>query len=436
MNDEIRAGLEYQLGLSLRKQRRHSESLSYLTEAKSHASRPERPLVLECANVLQHLGRFSEAASIYRDMINSSPLDLDAHIFLNEILHRTDSTEALFESYDAALKVAPGAAILPATKGYYLLKLGQTASALEEYQRALSLDPNLSAARTGAARSFEMLGEIEKARQAHHESVTLSRNEPGTLEDYACFLLRHDSAGKARAVAEKACRLHPTSQGAWAVLSLCYRAEQDGRESWLTDYEKHIRIFDLEPPEGYSDMEVFNQELAAYLGSLHADRREYLTQTLRNGTRVYDEVFFNGHHLIDRLLPRILDALRDYFSSWTTDPDHPFSSRRTDGFRISGSWSSRARTSGYHVNHVHPKGWISSSYYVSAPKAVDAEGEHAGWIQFGQPSEEFGSAFSPYRFIKPKPGRLVLFPSYVWHGTVPFFTAEERLTIAFDAVPA
>jgi hypothetical protein len=85
---------------------------------------------------------------------------------------------------------------------------------------------------------------------------------------------------------------------------------------------------------------------------------------------------------------------------------------------------------------VHPKGWISSSYYVSAPKAVDAEGEHAGWIQFGQPSEEFGSAFSPYRFIKPKPGRLVLFPSYVWHGTVPFFTAEERLTIAFDAVPA
>lgn len=96
MKDEIRAGLEYQLGLSLRKQRRHSEALSYLTEAKSHLSRPERPLILECANVLQHLGKFSEAASIYREMINSSPLDLDAHIFLNEIIHRTDSTEALF----------------------------------------------------------------------------------------------------------------------------------------------------------------------------------------------------------------------------------------------------------------------------------------------------------------------------------------------------
>jgi hypothetical protein len=38
-------------------------------------------------------------------------------------------------------------------------------------------------------------------------------------------------------------------------------------------------------------------------------------------------------------------------------------------------------------------------------------------------------------FVKPKPGRLVLFPSYMWHGTVPFTTDEARMTIAFDAVP-
>jgi tetratricopeptide (TPR) repeat protein len=436
MNDEIRAGLEYQLGLSLRKQRRHSEALSHLTAAKLYSSKPERPLALECANVLQHLGRFSEAASIYRDMIDLNPVDLDAHIFLNEILYRTDSTEALFDSYDVALKAAPGAAILPATKAYYLLKLGQNALALEEYQRALSMDPNLSVARTGIARSFEMLGEVDKAREAHQESVTRSKDEPGALEDYACFLLRNDSAGKARVFAEKACRLHPTSQEAWAVLSLCYRAERDVREFWLNDYEKHVRIFDLNPPKGYPNMEIFNQELAEYVSRLHLDRREYLTQTLRNGTRVHDEVFLNGHRLIDQLLPRILEAISDYISSWPTDPNHPFSSRRTDGFRIRGSWSSRARMCGYHVNHIHPKGWISSSYYVSAPKAVDNEVEHAGWIQFGQSPEQFGSAFFPQRFIKPKPGRLILFPSYVWHGTVPFFTAEERLTIAFDAVPA
>ena len=33
------------------------------------------------------------------------------------------------------------------------------------------------------------------------------------------------------------------------------------------------------------------------------------------------------------------------------------------------------------------------------------------------------------------PGRLVLFPSYMWHGTIPFHDAQPRTTIAFDVVP-
>ena len=35
-------------------------------------------------------------------------------------------------------------------------------------------------------------------------------------------------------------------------------------------------------------------------------------------------------------------------------------------------------------------------------------------------------------FVKPVPGKLVLFPSYMWHGTVPFTGEDPRLAIAFD----
>jgi hypothetical protein len=37
----------------------------------------------------------------------------------------------------------------------------------------------------------------------------------------------------------------------------------------------------------------------------------------------------------------------------------------------------------------------------------------------------------PFRTIEPKPGRLALFPSYMWHGTRPF-AEGERMTVAFD----
>ena len=42
----------------------------------------------------------------------------------------------------------------------------------------------------------------------------------------------------------------------------------------------------------------------------------------------------------------------------------------------------------------------------------------------------------PEYAVRPEPGRLVLFPSYLWHGTAPFETDESRLTIAFDVLPA
>jgi hypothetical protein len=64
---------------------------------------------------------------------------------------------------------------------------------------------------------------------------------------------------------------------------------------------------------------------------------------------------------------------------------------------------------------------------------VKDETTRQGWIKFGEPGVEMG--LGPRRVLQPVPGRLVLFPSYMWHGTIPFQGASPRTTIAFDAVP-
>jgi hypothetical protein len=79
-------------------------------------------------------------------------------------------------------------------------------------------------------------------------------------------------------------------------------------------------------------------------------------------------------------------------------------------------------------------GWLSSAFYVALPAAV-ADG-HQGWLQFDQPGIRTQPPLGPQRFVRPEPGLLVLFPSYMWHGTVPFSGDEPRLTIAFDLIPA
>jgi hypothetical protein len=94
----------------------------------------------------------------------------------------------------------------------------------------------------------------------------------------------------------------------------------------------------------------------------------------------------------------------------------------------------RLRRQGFHVNHIHPEGWISSAYYASVPAEVADQDRRSGWLKFGAPRFAV-PGLAPFLEVQPKPGRLVLFPSYLWHGTNPLLDDAPRLSVAFDAVP-
>jgi hypothetical protein len=182
-------------------------------------------------------------------------------------------------------------------------------------------------------------------------------------------------------------------------------------------------------------MESFNRDLNTYLDSLHRDDREFVDQTLRGGTQTLGDIFGAGHELVERLRLRVDEAVAAYVARLKENAEHPLLRRRRAQFHYSGSWSSRLRDCGFHTNHVHSKGWISSAYYIAVPEAVENTHEKQGWLKFGEPAFEPAFKEPIRRAIKPAPGKLVLFPSYMWHGTVPFHSAAARTTIAFDAVP-
>ena len=109
---------------------------------------------------------------------------------------------------------------------------------------------------------------------------------------------------------------------------------------------------------------------------------------------------------------------------------HPLLSGRRDKIMFNGAWSVRLRGAGFHSNHVHPFGWFSSALYIALPTDIGVG--DAGVLTLGEPrSSCFDLDMPPFRTIAPKPGRLALFPSYMWHGTRPFGEGE-RLTVAFD----
>ena len=104
-------------------------------------------------------------------------------------------------------------------------------------------------------------------------------------------------------------------------------------------------------------------------------------------------------------------------------------------FEFSGAWSVRLRSGGYHADHVHPQGWISSACYIAIPSGVGHGDDRAGWLRLGKPLIPTPRPLGPERYIRPEPGVLALFPSYMWHGVEPFESDQHRLSVAFDVVP-
>lgn len=321
-----------------------------------------------------------------------------------------------------------------------LLEARRAEQALEHAFRLYAQAPSDPLAQWLLADSHLQMGQTGPADalyQRVHRQLGSSSEE--FLNAYTRHLLCMRRWRQAEQIAAESVRVAPFNQEGWANLGLAWRLLGDRREYWLCDYERLIGVVEIEPPSGYADLPSFLQTLAVRLDAMHLAGRAPINQSVRTGSQTKG-------HLFGRLEPEIvaaqsvlLDSVRRWLGSLPEDRQHPFLARMpgTRSVSVTGSWSVRLGSSGHHSNHVHPQGWISSAFYVRLPPSVLSPqvGGNPGCIQFGQPLERFGLDLPPRRVVSPAPGRLVLFPSYMWHGTVPFVDDVPRLTIAFDMRP-
>jgi hypothetical protein len=216
----------------------------------------------------------------------------------------------------------------------------------------------------------------------------------------------------------------------WAYAATAWRLADDPRSEWLESDSRLVGVTNLS--ENLPSLD----RLAETLRALHRAKGEYLDQSVRGGTQTDGPLFCRIDPVIRTVRAAVVKAVEDYVARLPDpDPRHPtLRGRRDRRIRFSGSWSVRLRSGGRHSNHVHPQGWLSSALYIALPERMAGEADDAGWLTLGQPDDQLRMSLERRRKIESKPGRLVLFPSWMWHGTVPF-AEGERLTIAFDVRP-
>ncbi|HEX4026663.1 MAG TPA: tetratricopeptide repeat protein [Rhizomicrobium sp.] len=427
---KVLAAIHNNLAIVLSNQSRHAEALESLDRTQSLA--PDLPsLDQRRIDRLHQLGRYDECLVLYRELLDRNPADAALHRAYNSLLYRLGRKDEFLASYDRA----PQTREILLGKAWFLSRQKRTAEVEEIYNTILARDPLDGAALAGWAGNLMVLGQHREALAAFETIITRRGASPGVFSAAAGAALMIGDPEKAEELCHAGLRSDPFDQTCLALLGLAWRMKDDERDEGLNGYGSLVRVFDLKPPEGFSSMESFNAELGTYLDKLHPRTDAYLEQSLHGGTQTEGMLFGAGHALVEKLRVRIEETIANYIANLPTNDHHPFLMRRAKSFRFTGAWSCLMRGQGRHVNHLHPEGWISSAYYVTVPEATkDAETKN-GWIKFGEPSLDLPLKEPIRRAVQPIPGRLVLFPSYVWHGTVPLQASSARTTIAFDAVP-
>ncbi len=105
------------------------------------------------------------------------------------------------------------------------------------------------------------------------------------------------------------------------------------------------------------------------------------------------------------------------------------------GFMVS-AWANVSRRGNYHRMHNHPSSAWSGCYYVTSNSRPDSL---AGVLEFYDPrpfTEMVATPGNPYgqrMLIRPSPGLMVLFPSWLYHFVHPCDADNPRISIAFNA---
>ncbi|MEO1786722.1 MAG: putative 2OG-Fe(II) oxygenase [Pseudomonadota bacterium] len=316
-----------------------------------------------------------------------------------------------------------------------VLETGDTARAQMAWDKAFRGDTHETDAWTLAALIAREAGDSARAASAADKALSLAPADQAAMDAriVADLMLGDPDAALARLRPLRSA--DPQGQLWLGHESVARRMAGHATVSGLCDTDRYVRAYTIAPPEGFGSLDGFNRALADVMRDLHNFTVRPLDQSLRGGTQTTRNLLDYDHPLIKAYIAALDAPIRQYLTDIGRAPDHPMTARNTGDYRFKGMWSVRLTGAGYHEAHMHPEGWISSAYYVAVPGGTAEAEDKAGWIGFGKPPYATRPDLDALKWVAPKVGMVVLFPSYMWHGTRPISDTAERMTAPFDLLP-
>lgn len=397
---------------------------------------PETYASLSAAYFAKSTDMAEPALDACRKAVEGDPFNESALEQFKSIKWFQNKPTEMYELLEHACESYPGEPRAYLQFAHALVEDTEFERAVPVARRAIELAPDIALAHGRLGAALSGVGQFDQATDAFENAVTLGQGEWEIYERYGQHLLNVGDFHRAADILKRGHEINPRRSGILGFLSIAMREIGDNKLPWLVDHDAHLFPQMINPPTGYDSVDAFNEELHTTVAKYHEDAPHPDNQSMRGGTQNTGSLLHYPDPVIGAFKEAITAAVHVYIDRLEGRTDHPLERYINRNFRFTDVWSTILHGSGYDGSHIHNEGWLSGVYYVLTPDLPEELWEQGeGCIQFGAPPTRYVTERNcTQHVIRPEPGKVVLFPSYFWHGVQPFTVPGARHAIAFDVI--
>ncbi len=432
---------------------------SYQTALRLQPNMPD--LHFNLGGALSKLGQLEAAANAYRKAISLQPRFFEAHGSLGTVLQKQGKLSEATASYRKGLSINPQDALGHFNLGTALRDQGLLMDAISSYRQAIKLFPNYADAHNNLGETLRDQGHMQEAVQAYQAALALNPNHAHANYNMAEFLYLAQKFDEAIPYFERSQLDDYQERSLYCLYKAQHFAQFKQKRDQMIANAPHTAPFlatlsthyainfgeddpynfcknglDFVYQKAIPELAEPNSPLLAQLlhDIEHSEIAARVQGMLHYGTQSAGNLFKRpeqSFRTLGELVKRAFADYKSHFASANCELIKSFPQQ----LEFTSSWYVKMRQGGHLDAHIHEIGWISGAVYLSMPTQKQDPSE--GAFEYGTHGDHYPQLHPnfPVGQVMPKVGDIVLFPSSLFHRTIPFSGNEERICIAFDLKP-
>ncbi len=410
---------------------------------------------LNLSNVFSKRGKLEEAKKSLIKVVEIKPDFFEAFINLSSIYGDLNQLEEAEKIIHKAIEIKPDSAIAHNNLGALLKDLGRLEEAALSTKKSIDLNPNYIKAYQNLGIIYEDLGKFSESKNCFIKAIEI---EP--KEEKVSFLLAQ------RLYLEKNFELaikylkgkqYNRSKSLYLGCLLCLDKEKEFNKQYRElsaknicnaeisgiaehaniIYKNNYKSYFCEDSKKYIFMDQIDQKLFSekYLEQLITFFKEINTgkrnqNLLFNGEQTSGNLFSLEQPFIKSLKKAIEEKIDQYRFKFK-DSNQGFINNWPKDYILNG-WMIGMKKGGFLKQHNHEYGWITGSFYLQIPKYKNEK--DSGNIAFSYLGAEYPTKGKDFELTiqNIKSRDICIFPSSLFHQTIPFQSSEERICFVFD----